>query len=354
MKRILILVYTLFCVHLLAAQEKLEQARAVVNEMLNVYPGISVAVGQGDEIIWSEGFGYADVATKKEVTPESKFRYYSLSKSITGMALAKLVSENKLDISKPVTDYISNLPDSYKRVTIVQLIGHTAGVRHYNKGEWMKISASNCKSAKEALNVFINDPLEFEPGTKSQYSSFGYVLLSALVEEVSGQLYYDFVQSELLHPLGIRDIAPDQSGDALQNQVSCYDKWDRKKLKAKESPSVNNTCKFGGGGLVGTAPALVKLHLAMLNGKIVEGQYRDQYYNSITNNAGESVSYAFGIGVGEKDGMKYHSHSGSAVGANCVLIIYPSSNLVVVVLGNLDSDAMNSMVGKIGAIFREQ
>ena len=265
-----------------------------------------------------------------------------------------MISQGKLKITNPITDYLPDLPDPYKAITISQLISHTSGIRSYNKGEWMKISSMGCTTAKEALGVFINDPLSFEPGTKSQYTSFGYVLLSALVEEISGESFYDFVQHQLLEPLAIRGMGADQSAPANANQVSYYSKWDPDKTKAKLAPAVNNTCKFGGGGMVGTATALVKLHLAMLNGEIVQGELRELYYQSFTTHDGQPTAYAFGIGVGEKDGMNYHSHSGSAIGANCILIIYPSEKLVVVVLGNLENNTMNSFGGKIGNIFREK
>jgi serine beta-lactamase-like protein LACTB, mitochondrial len=274
-----------------------------------------------------------------------------LSKSITGIALAKLVSEGRLNISHQITQYMPDLPAHYKQVTVAQLISHTAGVRHYKNNEWMKVSATTCKTAMDAIGVFINDPLEFEPGKEYSYSSFGYVLLSAMVEAITQTPFDEYVRAEVFLPAGVRDIALDKTAEAESAQTVHYEKWNQQSAKAKVAPVVNNSCKFGGGGFVGSARALATLQLAMLNGKIVTGDALTQYYTSFSRNDGQPVNYGFGIGVGESNGMKYHTHTGSAVGANGVMIIYPKEKVVVVLLGNLDDEAMNNVAGKLGRLF---
>jgi serine beta-lactamase-like protein LACTB, mitochondrial len=235
---------------------------------------------------------------------------------------------------------------------VAHLISHSSGIRHYNKGEWMKVSRSGCSTAKEAIGVFVNDPLEFEPGTKYSYSSFGYVLLSAMVEAITQMPFQDYIRTEILMPAAVNGIALDKSPEATTNESSYYEKWDLNKGKAKRVEDVNNSCKFGGGGFVGTSAALVNLHMAMLDGNIVSGDALEKYYTTFTNNAGESLKYGFGIGVLEGDGVKYHTHTGSAVGANGAMIIYPKERVVVVILGNLEDSAMNAIIGKVGRVFR--
>lgn len=335
------------------------KADVLMNELLATYPGLSVAVGYGDEIIWKKGYGFADAENKIIVTPEHQFRMYSLSKSITGMALIKLVEEGKLDIEKPVTDYLSDLPEFYEQVKVKHLINHTAGIRHYNKGEWLKISSDDCKTAAEAIQVFVSDPLETTPGEIQSYSSFGYVLLSHLVASISGKTFNSYVKETFLDPLEITTLAPDQS-EMLTNEVAYYQKWKGSKNKGKKAIVVNNSCKFGGGGFVGTAEAVVKLHLAMVNGEFVSEESLEKYYTQIPDDKGESSGYAFGIGDSmSKSGMRYHSHTGSAVGANAVLVVYRKSDrnpvpIVAVIMGNMKEPTMNSNVGKLAGYFREE
>ena len=328
-------------------QEAISQSTTRVEALLSEYPGLSVSVGIGDSIVWSKGFGFANTEDKEAMNPDHQLRYFSLSKSITGMALTRLIDSGKLDIESLVMDYLPELPVHYKPVKIKHLISHTAGVRHYNKGEWMRLSQNDCQTAAAALDVFINDPLESAPGETYSYSSFGYVLLSRVIEAISGKSYIEFVKSELFDQSGIKSIKIDKSAD-LSNEVSYYSKWRAKKQSGKVAPDVNNTCKFGGGGLVGTPTDLVRLHLKMLNNGFASPTNTTNYYQSFKDSKGEPLGYAFGMGSNNATPESpYNSHTGSGMGANCVMLIYPESKLVVVVLGNLESNLMNSHIGKI-------
>ena len=334
-------------------------AEALLNELSKTYPGLSAAVGYGNEILWKQGVGYANVANRVEVDPDHQFRYYSLSKSITGMALIKLIGEGKLDIEKSVTYYLEELPDAYDNVKVKHLINHTAGVRHYSGGEWMKISGDHCADTRQAIETFVGDPLESEPGQKHSYSSFGYVLLSHLISVISDEPFNSYIQKNFLDPLEIKNMRPDQS-EFLSKQVSYYSKWNAAKTKGTEAKSVNNSCKFGGGGFVGTAEAIVKLHLAMANEFFVKKELLDQYYTAIPDED-EKSSYAFGIGdnISSSSGRRYHAHTGSALGANSVLIVYEPDEtfpkpMVAVILGNIKDSEMNKHIGNLASFFIEE
>ncbi|MEP5611664.1 MAG: serine hydrolase domain-containing protein [Cyclobacteriaceae bacterium] len=361
MKKGSILLVLIFVSNLCFAQfvTAQKEAESLVTGLLETYPGLSVAVGYGDEIVWKSGFGYADILNETTVTPSHQFRYYSLSKSITGIALIKLIESEKLDIERPITDYLTDLPPAYKDVKVKYLINHTAGVRHYNGGEWMKISQQNCVDASEALNTFIESDLESVPGEKYSYSSFGYVILSRLIEVLSGQSYNAYVKQSILDPLGIESIHPDQS-ELLNTEVTHYSKWNASKVKGKEAALVNNSCKFGGGGFVGTAEAIVKLHLGIANGLLFSDELLKLYYSGIPTSLREETGYAFGIGDGESSaGGRYHGHTGSALGASAVLLVYEKSEtlpkpLVLAILGNIKDAEMNAQAGKVAELFKKE
>ena len=337
-------------INLIVAQPNIDEARKIIQPLLKTYPGISIAISNPSGIIWQEGFGYSNIKQGNPVNPETKFRYYSLSKSITGIALAKLIEENKLSLEASVRKYLPDLPDHYEPVTIAHLISHTGGVRHYKKNEWMKVSLSQCESAKMALAPFINDPLQSVPGTQSQYSSFGYVLLSAVIESVSQKPYGDYLKQILGQVPLSNEFDMDQTEIAKTNQSGHYKTWNGK--TGKDADLVNNSCKFGGGGLVGTARSLAQIHQNLLGGFILNKESMAVYYKSFNKANGESVNYAFGLGTGKtQDGLTYYSHSGSALGANGIVLIYPEKKIVLVMLGNLNSDEMNSVGGKIARLF---
>ncbi len=332
---------------------EIQAGRELMTELLDNFPGVSVAVGIGDQIVWKEAFGWADARNKIYATPEHQFRYYSLSKSIAGMAAAKLMEEGKLDIDTAITTYLPNLPEQYCDVTVAQLLSHTGGVRHYKKNEWQQISKYHCNTVEEALPVFINDQLEFEPGTGYTYTSFGYVLLCHVLEQVSGVPYDEYIQQNFFNPLGLETIGLDQSPAAQVNPVKFYKYWNVYKNRGVEAPKVDNSCKFGGGGYVGTAEDMVHLHQALLKGRLLKPATVEKYFTCFTKKDGTSAGYAFGLGIKDaKDGTRFYAHTGTAMGGYAVLIVDPDRDLVIVMLGNRYDEVMVEKAKEIVKLFR--
>ncbi len=333
--------------------DEIQQSRAVLADLLDEYPAISVAVSIGDDVIWEEAFGLADVDNSIPATPDHQFRYYSLSKSIAGLAAAKMVQDGQLDLDAPVHYYLPDLPEHYCDVKVHQLISHTAGVRHYQKKEWTRISQYHCDSVAQALPVFVDDPLEFEPGTDYTYTSFGYVLLCHVLERASGVAYDTYIQEHFFDLLGLKTIGLDQSETAQQNPAKFYHKWNGK--RAREAKPVNNSCKFGGGGYVGTASELMQLHQALVTGRLLDPDMTKRYYQAFLKRDSTSAHYAFGIGVNKaEDGTMFNAHTGSALGGYNVLIVVPEQKLVIVMLANRFSDEMVDAAQEILDMFLAQ
>jgi len=156
-------------------------------------PGVSVAVGVGGRVVWSEGFGFADLEHRVPVTPATRFRIGSISKSLTAAALGQLYERGRLDLDAPVQRYVPSFPTKRWPITVRQLAGHIAGVRHYRGDEVLLNRRFATVSA--GLDIFDDDTLLFEPGTRYSYPSYGWNLLSAvvlaIVANVSGAGYRD-------------------------------------------------------------------------------------------------------------------------------------------------------------------
>ena len=146
-------------------------------------PGISVCVGNKDKILWAEAFGYADLENKTKLSIYSKFRVGSVSKLITSLAVGKLYQEGKLDLDAPVQQYVPDFPIKKYPITSRQLAAHLSGIRHYRNTDPINIP-KNYKNVMEGLSIFKVDTLLFKPGTKYEYSTYGYSLLSAVVEDL--------------------------------------------------------------------------------------------------------------------------------------------------------------------------
>ncbi len=325
----------------------IKESRNLLIETLKEYPGVSISVVVDQEIVWKEGLGYSNTATKEKVKPDHRFLYYSLSKSILGVAIYRLQNQGILDIDNPITNYLKDLPEQYQNVTARQLLGHTAGVRHYKKGEWSMLSQEKCLTTDEAIRVFINDPLAFEPGSTYQYSSFGYVLLSHLIEQITGDTF-DVHMDKLFENYSINSIARPVDSTPADMQATRYEKWNSKKERGIEAV-VNNSCKFGGGGFIGTASDLAMFHARILEEE--KGNQKSTLYSTLNQDG--LTSYGYGIGINKKTENVYYAHTGSGKGGSSVLIIYPKYDLVIVLLGNIKGDALTASIGQIGNNFKK-
>ncbi|MCP5113774.1 MAG: beta-lactamase family protein, partial [bacterium] len=184
--------------------EAIPQARKIVMDYLAAgAPGVAVAVGVDGTIVWSEGFGLADIEQRVPVTPATKFRIGSVSKPLTAAAVGLLHEEGRLDIDAPVQRYVPSFPVKKHEITTRLLAGHLAGIRHYRAAE--NYSARHYPTVVEGLDIFKNDPLLHPPGTKYAYSSYGWNLISAVVEGASGTDFLTYMRTNVLEPLGMRN-----------------------------------------------------------------------------------------------------------------------------------------------------
>ncbi|MGD2114645.1 MAG: serine hydrolase domain-containing protein [Acidobacteriota bacterium] len=245
----------------------IEAAREIAEETAKALPGLSVAVGSGGEIVWSDGFGWADLGTRAEATAETRYPVYSAAKAWTAAAGLRLVGEGRFGLEEPVGTYLPQLPEPLAHATPYQLATHTAGVRHYAEGEAAP-DAFHCDSVGEALALFRDDDLLFAPGTGRSYSSWGYVLLSAAIEAAAGEPFVDVLERRVFAPAGMTGTVRADPAAVLPGRAEPYRRletggWGR-------VVGLDVTCKWGAGGFLATAPDLVRFYLALLRGDLLD------------------------------------------------------------------------------------
>ena len=161
----------------------IDSARTLVESFMALtdVPGASVTVMVDGRIVWSEGFGYADLELGTPVRAGlTKFRIGSVSKPLTAAALGVLVDQGKIDLDAPIQTYVPDFPEKRGPVTLRLLAGHLAGIRHYRGAEFL--SSTNYETVAEGLAIFAADTLLFAPGSAYSYSSYGWNLISAAIE----------------------------------------------------------------------------------------------------------------------------------------------------------------------------
>ena len=174
----------------LAPAERAQIEKAVSAFMTaNSVPGISVAVVQNGQSVWSAGFGMSDLEDSAPATSSTLYRLGSISKSITAVAILQLYERGKLDLDAPVQKYCPAFPQKDSPITSRQLLAHLSGIRHYSqdgKGDVPEDSARHFASMEESLQLFVNDPLLSKPGTQFHYSTYGYALLGCVFDVGDG------------------------------------------------------------------------------------------------------------------------------------------------------------------------
>lgn len=265
-------------------------------KIVNGCPGVVAGVSIKGKTIWVKGFGYSDIENGVRCHTDTTMRIASISKSMTALILMKLVEENRIELDKPISKYLTpeQFPDKYwngKKVdiTLRQLASHLGGIRHYkveekkeeNKAD--KEQGKNKKSDREkigefdskeyylkerfksvidSLKLFKDDPLVAEPGTKYVYTTFGYTLISAVMETVlNGTSFEKHLIKVLRSDLGMKNTHLDEFEPIILNRSSYYFKLSDRLYNC---PYVDNSYKWAGGGLLSTIPDLLKFGNIML------------------------------------------------------------------------------------------
>jgi CubicO group peptidase (beta-lactamase class C family) len=313
-------------------------------------PGASVAVGVGDGIVWSEGFGWADLEQRVPVTPLTRFRVGSVSKTMTASGLGLLVERGRVDLDEPVQRYVPDFPEKRWPVTTRQLGGHTAGIRHYRGNEML--SAKSFPTVASGLTIFAEDTLLFEPETGYAYSSYGWNLLSAVMEGASGRPFLAFMRDEVFEPLGLRNTVAEHMDSIIPWRTRYYEQGEDGRLV--HAPYVDNSYKWAGGGFLSTPEDLVRFGRAHLRPGFLRAATLAELQEPQTLRNGESTGYGIGWRrYPQDDGDQALGHSGGSVGGTTLLLLVPEHDLVVAGVVNISGPAAR-IVEEVAEIFEDR
>jgi len=310
-------------------------------------PGLSIAVGVGRAVVWEEGFGWADLENRVPVWPSTKFRIASISKSLTAGAVGKLVEEGRLDLDAPVQEYVPSFPCKEWPVTTRLLGGHLGGIRHYRDREFQ--SMAHYDDVLAGLEIFANDPLIHEPGTAYEYSTYGWNLISAVVQGAAGEPYLDYMRRVVLEPNAMNETVAEHVDSLIYHRSRAYLRTADDRII--NAPYVDNSNKWAGGGFLSTAPDLVRYGLAYLGGEFLEPETVQVLWTSQLTRSGERTNYGIGWREVMEEGRRIIYHTGGAVGGTTVLLIYPEEAVVVAILTNIQDASQTVTAREIANLF---
>jgi len=348
---ILILLF-IFSVAGLSSSGSGQEARAsrIIEKFMKTHkmPGLSITVGKEGEIIWSEGFGFADVDKNISVTPQTRFRIGSVSKTVTSAAIGRLIDQDKLDLNVPIQQYVASFPEKRWPITTRQTMGHLAGIRHYRGKEML--SNTFYPNIASGLSIFDQDTLLHEPGTKFRYSSYGWNLVSAVVEGASGIDFLAYMEDTVFTALGMETLMAEHRDSTLTPLASFYSVNNG---EISIAPFVDNSYKWAGGGFVGTTIDMVNFIHGLNQTNFLTKKTLNELQKPLRLKNGKSTKYGLGW-VTQKDFWrnKIVGHSGGSTGGRAMLIHYPEKDVTVAILINSDSGGnLNKLAKRISNRF---
>jgi D-alanyl-D-alanine carboxypeptidase len=296
----------------------------------------AVLVAKDGKPIFSEAYGLADREHKTPNTVKTRFRIGSMNKMFTAVSTLQLVQAGKLSLQDPIGKYLTDYPnkDVATKVTIHHLLTHTGGTGDFFGPEF-DAHRLELRTLQDYVNLFGKRDLKFEPGSKWEYSNYGFLLLGLIIEKVSGQSYYDYVREHVYTPAGMTSTGSEPEDQAVPDRSIGYTKMDSTVLKPNTDTLPWRGTSAGGG--YSTVEDLAKFAAALENHKLLNAQYTEML---TTGKPGTpDNSYAYGFGDRKVNGIRCFGHGGGAPGMNGDLKICPANGYVVAVLANLDPPA---------------
>lgn len=301
--------------------------------------GLSVAVGLGEEVIFSRGYGIAELEHGVPVNAQTMFRIGSVTKQFTGAAIMRLAEEAVLFVDDELSSFVPQFDTQGVPVTLRHLLTHTSGVPSYTDlgEEWFRVTPLELSHA-ELLALQDGLPLEFEPGARFRYSNTGYYLLGMVIEEASGVGYAEYLEREFFERLGLKRTRYGSNGDLIPNRAQGYRYLGEGRF-ANDLP-LGMSQPYAAGSLLSTGEDLVRWTIALTKGRVVSPEgYEEMTMPYLLLEGGESL-YGFGLDLHDQEGRPSVSHGGGIFGFNSILLHFPEDDLTIAVISN--SEAYNS------------
>jgi len=308
---------------------------SAINNKIARPPGVSIAVAVDGKLVWAEGFGLADIEQCVPVVPKTKFRIGSTSKPLTSAGAALLWEQGHLDLDAPIQRYVPGFPDKGYVITTRELLGHLGGIRGYNTEESSKLDRDVYQSVTESLNPFKDDPLVAPPGTKWVYSTYGYVLVSAVMEKASGQDFLSFMRDKVFLALGMHDTVADESDKIVPYRARWYTVMADGNYR--NTPFEDLSYKWAGGGFLSTAGDLARFGSALLKTGFLKQDTLTMIFSSQKTTAEKNTNYGLGWFIhdaGNPQAERQFEHSGGVAGSSSWRVIYPDRGVVIALVQN--------------------
>jgi D-alanyl-D-alanine carboxypeptidase len=298
----------------------------------------AVLVARHGTVLLQDAWGRADRKAGTANTPATRFRIGSMNKMFTAVATLQLVEAGKLKLDDPIGTYLPDYPNKQvaAKVTVRHLLTHTGGTGDIFGPEFDRHRLA-LREHRDYIKLYGSRGLSFEPGDHFEYSNYGFILLGALIERVSGMSYYDYVRDHVFRPAGMTSTGSLPESVDVPNRTVGYMRT------APDGPWVPNTDTLpwrgtAAGGGYSTVGDLLRFAHALASGRLLSTATLAEATRP------HQQQYGYGFGVQGQGPLRSFGHGGGAPGMNGELRVFPQLGYVVVSLSNLDPPAASELV----------
>lgn len=301
--------------------------------------GCAVGILRNGEVVFTRGYGLANRRTREPATDETVFNWASNSKPLIAFLAMQLVQEGKLDLDADVRKYVPEFPDKKQTITVRHLLTHQSGIPHYSNGRVVATRNSFSKLEDRdpviAIQHFDRSPLLFDPGTKFEYSTYAYILLSAVVQRAANQPLEELLRTRIITPLAMESLQLDLPTRNQEHWSQGYRPGPGSQMV--ESPEEANYWKHGGGGYKSNVRDFARFAQAIARYELIDESTSKQMWTVHNTSDGKKTPYGLGVilDAAPSEGVKV-SHNGNQREASTRLVVYPGPRSGIVLMTNVD------------------
>jgi D-alanyl-D-alanine carboxypeptidase len=304
-------------------------------------PSATVAVVTHGQLAYAQAYGSAKLDPHVAATADMRYGIGSISKQFTAACVLLLQQDGKLKLDDPVSKYVPGLTRG-NDVTIRQLLSHTSGYQDFWPQDYVPPAMEKAITPQAILDHWAKQPLDFEPGTRWQYSNTNFEIAALIVEKASGKPFFQFVRTRVLEPLGITTAIDFDALGPTSVQPTGYMRFGLGPLRA--ATSTGPGWMYGAGELAMTASDLAKWDIAMIKQSLLKPESYRAMETTVLLKNGTSANYGLGVDVDMSGGHRTVEHSGEVAGFTAENIVYPDDSAAVIVLTNQDAAPASALI----------
>ncbi|HTW63278.1 MAG TPA: serine hydrolase domain-containing protein [Bryobacteraceae bacterium] len=311
-------------------------------------PSVSIAVVQGSRIAYEKAYGKARLDPAMDAKPEMRYSIGSVSKQFLAGAILLLVQDGKVSLDDRVSRYLPNLTQA-REVTIREILSHTSGYQDYYPQDYVPPFMQKPVSAQAILNQWARKPLDFDPGTRWQYSNTNFVIAGQIVERVTGGPFFAFLSKRILQPLGMTSAINLDEQTLGPSDAAGYTRFALGPMRPARAEG--RGWLYAAGELAMTAHDVALWDISLMDHKLLTAASFDAMTTPVRLRNGTTTDYGLGVGVSDAGGHPKLSHGGAVAGFVSLNTVWPDQGAAVVALVNADgSSATESITSQIAPL----